>query len=88
MQPAVGSPGPHFGAEHRLAAADDALLALVTEVLKLHGTTLDVDSEVGRGSVFSFRLAASASFQRDEQIRGVGEGSFQTKDAAALAVLI
>jgi K+-sensing histidine kinase KdpD len=36
-------------------------LALVTEVLKLHGTTLDVDSEVGRGSVFSFRLAASAA---------------------------
>jgi K+-sensing histidine kinase KdpD len=32
-------------------------LALVTEVLKLHGTTLDVDSEIGRGSVFSFRLA-------------------------------
>jgi K+-sensing histidine kinase KdpD len=34
-------------------------LALVTEVLKLHGTTLDVESEVGRGSAFSFQLAAA-----------------------------
>jgi K+-sensing histidine kinase KdpD len=34
-------------------------LALVTEVLKLHGTALEIDSEVGRGSVFSFRLATA-----------------------------
>ena len=31
-------------------------LALVREILRLHGTSLDVVSEVGRGSRFSFRL--------------------------------
>jgi signal transduction histidine kinase len=33
-------------------------LALVREILRLHGTALHVESEVGRGSRFSFRLPA------------------------------
>jgi two-component system, OmpR family, phosphate regulon sensor histidine kinase PhoR len=36
-------------------------LALVVEVLRLHGEELDIKSEVGRGSCFSFRLRAASS---------------------------
>ena len=34
-------------------------LAVVREILRLHGSTLEVQSEVGRGSRFSFRLPAA-----------------------------
>ena len=36
-------------------------LAFVCEVLELHGTTLDVDSEVDRGSTFAFELPLVAA---------------------------
>jgi signal transduction histidine kinase len=35
-------------------------LALVREILRLHGSELEVDSTVGRGTRFGFRLAAPA----------------------------
>jgi signal transduction histidine kinase len=31
-------------------------LAIVKTVLNLHGTSLEIDSELGKGSVFSFKI--------------------------------
>jgi signal transduction histidine kinase len=38
-------------------------LALAKEVLRLHGTDLEVQSEIGRGSRFSFRLPLAPPLQ-------------------------
>jgi signal transduction histidine kinase len=38
-------------------------LAVVSEILELHGSRLEVESEVGIGSVFSFRLPLSSGLE-------------------------
>ena len=38
-------------------------LALVREILELHGTDLEIDTSLGAGSRFTFRLPLAASRQ-------------------------
>jgi signal transduction histidine kinase len=41
-------------------------LAFAREILRLHGTDLEVTSEPGRGSQFSFKLPVSSSLSRSD----------------------
>jgi signal transduction histidine kinase len=50
-------------------------LAFVFEVLKMHGTVLQIDSEVGRGSRFAFRL-------RPQPVRESRSTGFESRSAS------
>ena len=71
------------GAKGRTFEGSGIGLALVNELVKLHGGAIDVTSEVGRGSAFTVRIPLGGShLPRDRIIAAADDLSFGTRAEA------
>ena len=72
------------GARGRSIEGSGIGLALVLELVKLHGGSIDVQSEIGKGSSFTIRLPLATSMSAPPK---AGRAVFDPKDGAACRCL-